>query len=37
MLNIIKSKLNNTYKKETLKMKPSETIYIRDVIPAVRD
>jgi len=36
MLNIIKSKLNNTYKRETLN-KPSVTIYIRDIVPAVRN
>lgn len=36
MLNIIKSKLNNTYKKEALNNAPL-TAYIKDVIPAVRN
>jgi hypothetical protein len=36
MLNIIKSKLNTTYKKKSLNS-PDITIYKKDVIPAVRN
>ena len=36
MLNIIKSKLNNTYKKESLENK-NVAIYNKDIIPAVRN
>ena len=36
MLNIIKSKLNNTYKKKSLKNQ-NVTIYNKDIIPAVRN
>ena len=36
MLNIIKSKLNTTYKKKSLN-NPNVTIYKKDVIPAVRN
>jgi hypothetical protein len=36
MLNIIKSKLKNTYKKKSLN-NPKVTIYNKDFVPAVRD
>ena len=36
MLNIIKSKLNNTYVKEPLENK-NVAIYNKDIIPAVRN
>ena len=36
MLNIIKSKLKNTYKKKILN-KPNSVIYNKDFVPAVRD
>jgi hypothetical protein len=36
MLNIIKSKLNNTYKKKALVNK-NVAIYNKDIIPAVRN
>jgi hypothetical protein len=36
MLNIIKSKIKNTYKKETLNKK-NVTNYNKDFVPAVRD
>ena len=36
MLNIIKSKLNTTFKKKSLNS-PNVTIYNRDVVPAVRN
>ena len=36
MLNIIKSKLNTTFKKKSLNS-PNVTIYNRDVVPVVRN
>lgn len=36
MLNIIKSKLNNTYKKKSIN-KPNVTIYHKDLLPTVRN
>jgi len=36
MLNIIKSKLKNTYNKKSLN-NPNVTIYYKDFVPAVRD
>jgi hypothetical protein len=36
MLNIIKSKLKNTYKKKSLN-KANVTIHNKDFVPAVRD